>query len=105
MAARFPRSSCSAKPHEWMNSPACWAASARFRANTPKQFFADMKLKIFFALIFTSLVLVAAHVPKADEQRADGSIVLLATNAVTHGKQIRYEPQPHKNTIGYWTKT
>ncbi len=64
-----------------------------------------MKLKIFFALIFTSLVLVAAEVPKANEQRADGSIVLLATNAVTHGKQIRYEPQPHKNTIGYWTKT
>lgn len=46
----------------------------------------------------------AAEVPKANEQRGDGSIVLLATNAVMHGKQIRYEPQPHKNTIGYWTK-
>jgi hypothetical protein len=37
-------------------------------------------------------------------QSGDSSIVLLATNATTHGKTIRYEPQPHKNTIGYWTK-
>ena len=46
----------------------------------------------------------AADVPKANEQKPDGSIVLLATNAAVHGKTIRYEPQPHKNTIGYWTK-
>jgi hypothetical protein len=37
-------------------------------------------------------------------EKPDGSIVLLATNAVVHGKNIRYEPQPHKNTIGYWTR-
>lgn len=55
-------------------------------------------------MLLTSLVVLGADTPKANEQRADGSIVLLATNAVTHGKQIRYEPQPHKNTIGYWTK-
>ena len=47
---------------------------------------------------------VAAEVPEANRQKADGRIVLLATNAITHGKTIRYEPQPHKNTIGYWTK-
>jgi hypothetical protein len=58
---------------------------------------------IIAALCVSALIVVAAEVPKANEQRADGSIVLLATNAVTHGKQIRYEPQPHKNTIGYWT--
>lgn len=46
----------------------------------------------------------AAEIPSANQQRADGTIVLLATNAVVHGKTIRYEPQPHKNTIGYWTK-
>ena len=46
----------------------------------------------------------AAELPQANHQRDDGSIVLLATNAVTHGKNIRYEPQPHKNTIGYWTR-
>ena len=37
-------------------------------------------------------------------QAADGSITLLAKDATTHGTTIRYEPQPHKNTIGYWTK-
>ncbi|HMJ92040.1 MAG TPA: hypothetical protein VK530_19620 [Candidatus Acidoferrum sp.] len=57
-----------------------------------------------FVLILAVLNLSAAEVPKLNEQRDDGSIVLLATNAATHGAQIRYEPQPHKNTIGYWTK-
>ena len=33
---------------------------------------------------------------------ADGAIVLGAHNAETHGDMLRYEPQPHKNTIGYW---
>lgn len=45
-----------------------------------------------------------ADVPPANRQRPDGTIVLLATNAIVHGKAIRYEPQPHKNTIGFWTK-
>ena len=53
---------------------------------------------------FFCFVAQAADVPKANEQKSDGSIVLLATNATVHGKTIRYEPQPHKNTIGYWTK-
>lgn len=34
---------------------------------------------------------------------ADGSFVLPAHLAITKGEKIRYEPQPHKNTIGYWT--
>lgn len=46
----------------------------------------------------------AAELRPANMQRADGTIVLLATNATVHGKTIRYEPQPHKNTIGFWTK-
>ncbi len=46
----------------------------------------------------------AAEIHPANVQRPDGSIHLLATNAVVHGKTIRYEPQPHKNTLGYWTK-
>ena len=46
----------------------------------------------------------AADIRDANEQKLDGTIVLLATNATVHGKTIRYEPQPHKNTIGYWTK-
>lgn len=32
-----------------------------------------------------------------------GPVVLHAAEALTHGKTIRYEPSPHKNTIGYWT--
>src|SRR5687768_17102478 len=46
----------------------------------------------------------AAEIPKANEQHADGTIALLATNATVHGKNIRYEPLPHKNTIGFWTR-
>ena len=34
---------------------------------------------------------------------ADGIIVLPAKNAVTHGETLRFEPQPHKNTVGYWS--
>jgi hypothetical protein len=37
------------------------------------------------------------------EPEPDGSIRLPAHLALPHGKQLRYEPQPHKNTIGYWT--
>ncbi|GIW97832.1 MAG: hypothetical protein KatS3mg111_1165 [Pirellulaceae bacterium] len=33
---------------------------------------------------------------------ADGSVWLPAHYGRTYGEKIRYEPQPHKNTIGYW---
>jgi len=32
----------------------------------------------------------------------DGSYQFPAHLATTHGEMLRYEPQPHKNTIGYW---
>ncbi|MEZ6089402.1 MAG: hypothetical protein R3C05_15505 [Pirellulaceae bacterium] len=32
----------------------------------------------------------------------DHSVVLPARHAETHGELLRYEPQPHKNTVGYW---
>jgi hypothetical protein len=32
-----------------------------------------------------------------------GEIILPAHHAETHGEKLRFEPQPHKNTIGYWT--
>jgi hypothetical protein len=38
-------------------------------------------------------------VPAAD----DGSLLLHARDAVIHGQTVRYEPEPHKNTVGYWT--
>lgn len=33
----------------------------------------------------------------------DGSIMLHAYQAATQGEKLRYEPQPFKNTVGYWT--
>ncbi|MBY0229816.1 MAG: sulfatase-like hydrolase/transferase [Gemmataceae bacterium] len=32
-----------------------------------------------------------------------GNIVLHARTARVHGTQLRYEPQPHKATLGYWS--
>ena len=37
-------------------------------------------------------------------QMADRRIFLHARDATIHGSTVRYEPEPHKNTIGYWTK-
>ncbi len=36
------------------------------------------------------------------ESVADGSFYLPAHEAKTLGEKIRYEPQPFKNTVGYW---
>lgn len=36
-------------------------------------------------------------------QAVDGAILLHARTARVHGTQLRYEPQPHKNTLGFWT--
>ncbi len=35
---------------------------------------------------------------------ADGSVLLHARDAVVHGQNLRYEPQPHKDTLGFWTR-
>jgi arylsulfatase A-like enzyme len=37
-------------------------------------------------------------------QAADGTIPLPARTADVHGTQLRYEPLPHKNTLGFWTR-
>ena len=34
----------------------------------------------------------------------DGSVILHARDAAIHGSTLRYEPQPHKDTLGYWTR-
>ena len=34
----------------------------------------------------------------------DGSITLPAATAEVHGVMLRYEPLPHKNTLGYWVR-
>lgn len=33
----------------------------------------------------------------------DGTIRLPARKGITHGTTLRFEPQPHKNTLGYWS--
>jgi hypothetical protein len=35
-------------------------------------------------------------------QATNGSITLLAKDADVHGVMLRYEPLPHKNTLGFW---
>ncbi|HET6575163.1 MAG TPA: sulfatase-like hydrolase/transferase [Fimbriiglobus sp.] len=37
-------------------------------------------------------------------QAKDGTVTLHARTADVHGAQLRYEPLPHKSTLGYWTK-
>jgi hypothetical protein len=37
-------------------------------------------------------------------QAADGTVSLPARTAEVHGLQLRYEPLPHKNTLGYWVR-
>jgi arylsulfatase A-like enzyme len=42
------------------------------------------------------------YVPNPQDK--DGVVTLHARTAEVHGVQLRYEPLPHKNTLGYWTR-
>ena len=42
--------------------------------------------------------------PAAITQAEDGTVLLHAREVTIHGTTARYEPQPHKNTIGFWTR-
>lgn len=44
----------------------------------------------------------AGEEPPLVEAGADGAIVLAAHLGAARGKMLRYEPQPQKNTMGYW---
>ena len=58
----------------------------------------------------TILVLLLAAAPTTKPttqpivQGSDGVILLHSRDVTIHGTTVRYEPQPNKNTIGYWTK-
>jgi hypothetical protein len=39
----------------------------------------------------------------ARPDKDSGIILLPAKFAATHGNKLRFEPQPHKNTVGYWS--
>lgn len=49
-----------------------------------------------------------ALIPTAEgeqiKQAPDGSITLLAKDATTWSENMRYEPKPEKNCLGYWTE-
>ena len=38
------------------------------------------------------------------QQAEDGTILLHARDVTIHGTTVRYEPNPHKNTVGFWTR-
>ncbi|MBI1312474.1 hypothetical protein GC176_14375 [bacterium] len=40
--------------------------------------------------------------PFVVSQSKSGDVDLPAHHVITHGELLRYEPQPHKNTLGYW---
>ncbi|MEX2112533.1 MAG: sulfatase/phosphatase domain-containing protein [Pirellulales bacterium] len=39
-----------------------------------------------------------------DAQDKQGNVLLPGKTAVIHGVMLRYEPLPHKNTLGFWTR-
>ncbi len=47
---------------------------------------------------------VQLKLEQAIRAEPDGSFNLKACSGITLGKMLRYEPQPHKNTVGYWTR-
>tara|TARA_R110002095_G_scaffold86825_1_gene75595 strand:- start:4000 stop:4839 length:840 start_codon:yes stop_codon:yes gene_type:complete len=40
--------------------------------------------------------------PAVIQENAAMQLVLDAKDAIVHGELLRFEPQPHKNTVGYW---
>jgi len=40
--------------------------------------------------------------PKIIHEDQNQQLTLDAKDSIVHGKLLRYEPQPHKNTVGYW---
>lgn len=57
-----------------------------------------MKSSLPLLLVAVLLAGCATSTPVADRV-----IVLHARTATVHGKMLRFEPEPHKNTLGYWT--
>ena len=45
---------------------------------------------------------LATEQPVLVKAAADGSIPLHSRYSIVHGEMLRFEPQPHKNTVGYW---
>ncbi len=69
-------------------------------------------MKLTFGCLLLALAMAAAPTSgpttqpttRPIVQGADGVILLHARDVTIHGKTVRYEPQPNKNTVGYWTR-
>lgn len=51
-----------------------------------------------------ALLTAAFALPQAEAASPQAIIQLPASRAVVHGDTLRYEPEAHKNCLGYWTK-
>ncbi len=58
--------------------------------------------RIFVAELDAPLELFTENVVALPDKDS-GMILLPAKYAATHGSKLRFEPQPHKNTVGYWS--
>lgn len=101
---RFPRLNARLKQAYWLGKesqqlalipePDEWRVKlASPPAETPR----TVVVELLDAPLHHQVPAVATHVPQT------GEIVLPAHFSDTHGEKLRYEPQPHKNTVGYWT--
>lgn len=55
------------------------------------------------ALVIHEIALIPTCEGEMPKQAEDGSITLEAKNAVTWSENMRYEPKPEKNCLGFWT--
>ena len=55
-------------------------------------------------MVMNERVAVAGTTPPIVKPSADGTILLHSRYSIVHGEMLRFEPQPHKNTVGYWVK-
>ena len=79
------------EPTEWIISA---SPSAKLRASSPSRLVLVLQLDAPPRVFDESII---------NEPNSDGTITLPAKNAVTRGETLRFEPQPHKNTVGYWS--
>ena len=53
-------------------------------------------------LVLNEPAVVGTDQPPVVKSGDDGSLLLHSRYSIVHGEMLRFEPQPHKNTVGYW---
>src|SRR5882724_4917552 len=86
------------------DKPFVSASVADLRRDRRGKVVAIFGLCVSLIAILTPFRATAAEAPAIIAQAEDGTIQLPARSVTIHGRTVRYEPQPHKNTIGYWTR-